>query len=112
MRVEWAKAYARVQRWKEEHVLVLEEMRRVLHYCVYKHNWWHEQAGRRIEGTAEKDGRVVTAELMDGLRAYSAKQAAVWDNLGAKCAARWIPLLAKSGDATAMSSWPSKYTMI
>jgi hypothetical protein len=43
MRVEWAKARARVMRWKEELLLVQEEMRRVLEYHKWKAAWWRTQ---------------------------------------------------------------------
>ncbi|KAF7367949.1 hypothetical protein MSAN_00860000 [Mycena sanguinolenta] len=42
IRVEWMKAHARADRWREELILVEEEMRRVLEFCAWKARWWHE----------------------------------------------------------------------
>ncbi|KAJ7787847.1 hypothetical protein B0H14DRAFT_3505058 [Mycena olivaceomarginata] len=54
--VEWAKARARAERWREELILLEEEMRRVLEFSE-----------------ARSD---VTPELAEGLRAYALAQAA------------------------------------
>ena len=40
MCVEWAKARARVMRWKEELLLIQEEMRRVIAYHKWIADWW------------------------------------------------------------------------
>ena len=40
MRVEWAKAKARMMRWKEELMLIQEEMRRVIVYHKWRADWW------------------------------------------------------------------------
>ena len=39
MRVEWAKSRARMMRWKEELLIVQEEMRRVLVYLRWRAEW-------------------------------------------------------------------------
>ncbi|KAJ7870848.1 hypothetical protein B0H13DRAFT_2236440 [Mycena leptocephala] len=67
IRVEWTKARARADRWREELVLLDEEMRRVLVYCEWKANWWDERRASRLE---------VSRELAEGLYAYAAEQAA------------------------------------
>ncbi|KAK6996428.1 CxC2 domain-containing protein [Favolaschia claudopus] len=68
IRVEWTKARARADRWREELILLDEEMRRVLEFCLWKARWWEE----RSESRASE----VTAELQEGLRAYALAQAA------------------------------------
>ncbi|KAJ7731090.1 hypothetical protein B0H14DRAFT_3097890 [Mycena olivaceomarginata] len=65
--VEWAKARARAERWREELILLEEEMRRVLEFCAWKAHWWDDRAEARSD---------VTPELAEGLRAYALAQAA------------------------------------
>jgi hypothetical protein len=66
LRVEWAKAMARADRWEEDVVLLDEEMRRILVFCYWKAAWWMEQVPLR-EG--------VSGPLAEGLRAYAEEQA-------------------------------------
>ena len=43
MRVEWAKARACMKQWKEELLIVQEEMRQVIKYLWWKATWWQVQ---------------------------------------------------------------------
>lgn len=83
LRVEWAKAKARAERWEEEVVLLNEEMRRVLMYCSWKEEWWREQL---------KD-RVVTLDvddpLAEGLKAYAYRQSALESRIRSQWQAKW-----------------------
>ena len=97
LKVEWCKTYARAERWREEELLVREEMRRTLAYCEWKTMWWKDQIGRRAS---------VTPALADGLSAYALKQAAVWDGLGLSFASKWATLFRKHNLPNA---WPTKY---
>ncbi|KAJ7805682.1 hypothetical protein B0H14DRAFT_3153313 [Mycena olivaceomarginata] len=65
IRVEWARARARKDRWDEEVMLLREEMRRVLRYLEWQAQWWRDQATRR------KDWDSATAA---GAEAYALKQ--------------------------------------
>lgn len=65
--IEWTKARARADRWKEELILLEEEMRRVLQFCAWKGRWW--------EGRVHC-GRNVSPELEEGLQAYALAQVA------------------------------------
>ncbi|KAJ7439837.1 hypothetical protein FB451DRAFT_1344179 [Mycena latifolia] len=67
IRIEWTKAKARADRWREELIFLEEEMRRILAFCVYKANWWHERKNPRPG---------VSPELAEGLRAYVMEQEA------------------------------------
>ncbi|KAJ7748842.1 hypothetical protein B0H14DRAFT_3096954 [Mycena olivaceomarginata] len=67
IRIEWTKARARADRWKEELILLEEEMRRVLQFCAWKGQWW--------EGRVHC-GRNVSPELEEGLQAYALAQVA------------------------------------
>ncbi|KAJ7462586.1 hypothetical protein FB451DRAFT_991024, partial [Mycena latifolia] len=67
IRVEWMKARARADRWREELILVDEEMQRVLVYCTWKANCWTDRVALRED---------VSPELPEGLRAYALEQAA------------------------------------
>ncbi|KAF7968821.1 hypothetical protein HWV62_29262 [Athelia sp. TMB] len=58
MRVEWAKTLARSDRWDEETQLLLEEMRRIIHYFHWKSKWWRRRMFRRTDASiAVQQGR-------------------------------------------------------
>lgn len=95
IRVEWAKTYARAARFKEEVLLVQEEMRRVLEHHIWKGGWWRSQG----EGRDEVEGVLKTGE-----RCYAKKQAELWEKLAAKCVKLWKPFLAQHD--LAVDSWP------
>lgn len=67
LHIEWAKARARSRRWHEELLLLEEEMRRCLQYCVWRADWWDWQATRH---------RDISDVLAEGLSAYASEQAA------------------------------------
>ncbi|KAH8105654.1 hypothetical protein DFH11DRAFT_1464741, partial [Phellopilus nigrolimitatus] len=91
IRVEWAKAQARAERWQEEITLVVEEMRRTLVYCDWKAGWWREQATlRRVSEDPA---------LAAGLQACAEKQAVIWEGLAMSFAARWYKTVTARGHA-------------
>ncbi|KAF8867585.1 hypothetical protein BD779DRAFT_1413196, partial [Infundibulicybe gibba] len=57
---------ARAYRWKEEVLLLEEEMRCTLTYCWWKACWWATQGEQRCTGNAYLD---------EGLKAYATQQA-------------------------------------
>ncbi|KAF7294444.1 CxC2 domain-containing protein [Mycena kentingensis (nom. inval.)] len=79
MRVEWARALARKDRWTEEVALLEEEMRRVLRYLEWQANWWEEQQGRRV----------VEGSIAAGLEAYARKSAGFSVSLRQHLEIRW-----------------------
>ena len=81
IRVEWAKTFARVNRFKEEVELVLEEMRRVRRYFMWRRAWWKEREGSGCGGVLPK--------IMAGRVAYSRKQVTVIDQLDSKFIKIW-----------------------
>ena len=64
--VEWLKARARRDRWKEEVELLSTELTRAAIFFNSKAGWWTSLAEKRSG---------VSPELADGLRAYAARQA-------------------------------------
>jgi len=74
MRVEWAKTRARAMRWKEEYVLVQEEMRHVLAWHNYKANEWESQVDQRTSGDRS---------ILQGVSAYAHKQAHIAHRMAA-----------------------------
>jgi hypothetical protein len=93
LRVEWAKAKARSDRWWEEVVLVDEEMRRTLQFCRWKENWWRQQVSLRPLDASEPI-------LLEGLKAYAERQAALersiyvaWETKWRKVRLRAEPIL-------------------
>ena len=101
MRVEWAKVMARAARWNEELLIVQEELRRVLAFFSWKSSWWVDWAVRRMV----KDDPA----LVDGVRAYAYKQAAIWTRMAERCASFWLPVLEQHG---IRPSWKAEYADI
>ncbi|KAJ7152741.1 hypothetical protein C8R43DRAFT_1127191 [Mycena crocata] len=81
VRVEWTRALARKERWREEVLLLREEMRRVLRYLGWQADWWRERVGPRPEDADDA--------LAAGLRAYALKQAAWHDRLRGFWRIKW-----------------------
>ncbi|KAJ7826746.1 hypothetical protein B0H13DRAFT_1657348 [Mycena leptocephala] len=75
MRVEWARAKARKNRWEEEVTLLREEMRRILRYLEWQADFWDERATT----TTTREG--LAAATRAGIRAYTLKQANVYRSL-------------------------------
>ncbi|KAJ7734861.1 hypothetical protein B0H16DRAFT_1664965 [Mycena metata] len=82
IRVEWSKARARADRWREEVILVEEEMRRTIQYCLWKARWWEERLDVR---------RDITPAPVEGLRAYGLEQVARERAWAETWGARWEP---------------------
>lgn len=97
MRVEWAKSRARMLRWKEEELLVQEEMRRVLEHLSWKAEWWRERRSSRTDADPS---------LLSGISGYANKQADICLQIAQRCASYWLPRLKAQGIAP---SWASKY---
>ncbi|KAF8176874.1 hypothetical protein K438DRAFT_1588036 [Mycena galopus ATCC 62051] len=96
IRVEWMKARARADRWKEELILVEEEMRRVLAFGEWQARWWRA----RVEPKRGPARATISSELAEGLRAYALEQVAreeawvaVWSNKWGKVRARTAVVL-------------------
>lgn len=97
LRCEWAKSKARADRWSEEVTLLVEEMRRVIEYLDYKARWWDTLASARNN---------ISAELREGLSAYSAKQSAIRRSMAASFATKWYSLLVTEQFTV---DWPQIY---
>ena len=97
MRVEWAKARARMMRWKEQLLIVQEEMRRVIEYLRWKAAWWQARTSLR----SHYDNGIVS-----GISGYANKQAAICSRMAEQCASYWVPCL-KDKDIT--PSWASYF---
>ncbi|KAJ7895922.1 hypothetical protein B0H14DRAFT_2248834, partial [Mycena olivaceomarginata] len=65
IQVEWAKARARADQWREELILLEEEMRRSVVFCAWKQKWWQDR-------TEPRPG--VSVPLAEGLQAYALEQ--------------------------------------
>lgn len=69
--MEWSKSFARKERWKEEVILLEEEMRRVVESLRYESKEW------RVREAAVETLR----HTGDGMRAYARRQAAIRERL-------------------------------
>ncbi|KAF4564900.1 hypothetical protein EYR36_002843 [Pleurotus pulmonarius] len=66
LRVEWVKARARAERWREEVLMLEEEMHRAIAYCRWKAEYWDNAATART---------LESFELREGVHAYARRQA-------------------------------------
>ncbi len=62
VRIEWCKAWTHKIRWKEEVMLVHEEMKRVLRFLYFKADWWLKC--QDLEGSED-------VELVSGRNTYA-----------------------------------------
>ena len=90
VRVEWLKARARAQRWEEEIRLLREEMRRILETFTWEASRWQLRTGQL--GHNEDGGPMVSAELSEGLNAYAAEHAQMYNGLRASFEAAWVDI--------------------
>ncbi|KDR65963.1 hypothetical protein GALMADRAFT_232763 [Galerina marginata CBS 339.88] len=88
MRTEWAQTHAHMCRWKEELLIIQEEMRRVLAFFKWKSAWWLEQASQR---------ETVEPAVQSGIVAYAHKQSTLCLQMAARCAVYWLPVMKKHG---------------
>ncbi|THU81090.1 hypothetical protein K435DRAFT_694254 [Dendrothele bispora CBS 962.96] len=86
LRIEWCKSYARVKRWREEVLLLQEEMRR----CVVTLKWQAQQ----WEGRADID--TYEGERWEGSAAYAYEQANVRLRISARFEELWSSTVVES----------------
>ncbi|THU89750.1 hypothetical protein K435DRAFT_597846, partial [Dendrothele bispora CBS 962.96] len=79
LRIEWCKSYARVKRWREEVLLLQEEMRR----CLVTLKWQAEQ------WTGRADIDTYEGERWEGSAAYAYEQADVRLRISARFEELW-----------------------
>ncbi|KAJ7908806.1 hypothetical protein B0H13DRAFT_2233210 [Mycena leptocephala] len=77
LRIEWAKAYARMRRWDEEVQLLQEEFRRLPISFEHRAALWMDRA-RAVEL------QTMPRELAQGMRAYAERQAKMYRDLAAR----------------------------
>ncbi len=88
VRIEWAKTKARAERWQEEVILLQEEMRR----AIVDMEWQAQQWKTRVNARSD-----VSPDLLQGLMAYTYKQANIHTSFAASYAKKWIPILKQNG---------------
>ncbi|KAF7982533.1 hypothetical protein HWV62_28158 [Athelia sp. TMB] len=97
MRAEWCRMKARADRWSEEYIWLVEEMRRILSYFDWKAGWWCSRRGLRTDASPA---------VLRGLNAYAEKQAALITKLGHKFARIWYPMHQKHAIKV---EWPAEF---
>ncbi|KAF9030410.1 hypothetical protein BJ165DRAFT_1358886 [Panaeolus papilionaceus] len=90
IRAEWAKARARMMRWREEYLLVQEEMRCVLAWLEYKVAWWEQSATQRLQDKCDPS-------VLHGVVAYAYKQAYICWQMASRYAVDWLLVLLPIG---------------
>ncbi|KAI0037586.1 hypothetical protein FA95DRAFT_1467023, partial [Auriscalpium vulgare] len=88
LRVDWLKERARVRRWDEEVKHLQEEMPRAVRFLQQKAEWWRGRAQQRPEAPAD---------VCDGLQAYAARHAAMYDDIASAYQSGWTAALASHG---------------
>lgn len=101
MRVEWCKATARAERFREEVELVVEEMRRTLMFFEWTADNWEQLGEARIGEPNMND------DTAAGLRAYAARKSALYRKLIDVFIQDWYECLELKSLGT---NWLSKYT--
>ncbi|KAJ7858617.1 hypothetical protein B0H14DRAFT_2206500, partial [Mycena olivaceomarginata] len=92
LRIEWCKAYARTRRWREEMLLVDEEVRCAGVTLEFRAREWDQRAMAVPIGESQWEewnratGQLAgwTYERAEGAVAYALKQAAVFRNIAAR----------------------------
>ncbi|KAF8209732.1 hypothetical protein K438DRAFT_1571533 [Mycena galopus ATCC 62051] len=95
LRVEWCKAYSRRNRWREELVLVEEEMRRTIEFGRVVEQQWRERATARTVMLGAPAQRLDDA-VREGARAYALEQADRERRTYARLNTDWAPLRARA----------------
>ncbi|KAJ7429914.1 hypothetical protein B0H11DRAFT_2166673 [Mycena galericulata] len=91
LRAEWCKARARALRWREELVMLDEEMRRTVVFGRWRADWWEEQTGADPP----------TAEVGEGMAAYAAERAQTERQRADLLEAKWAAVQEKASRAVA-----------
>jgi len=101
MRVEWCKATARAERFREEVELVVEEMRRTLVFFKWTADNWEQLGKARVsDPTMDED-------IAAGPRAYAARKSALYQKLIDVFIQDWYESLELKSLG---SDWLSNYT--
>jgi hypothetical protein len=81
LRAEWCKAWAWSLRWKEELVLLDEEMRRMIEYGKWRSAWWKERRDEAADGEVGEGKRGYAAEGMETELARSTALESKWSGI-------------------------------
>ncbi|KAJ7030300.1 hypothetical protein C8F04DRAFT_961867 [Mycena alexandri] len=94
LRVEWCKAYSRSKRWREDLVLIEEEMRRTIEYGRWAEARWITRSTART--VALGTTKAISPEVAEGVRAYALehvdRERRTWQALEKD----WAPLRARA----------------
>lgn len=102
MRAEWAHNRARAHRWEEEVELLVEEMRRVIHFFEWRARWWTGRATLR----AACSSLSTSSDVAEGVGAYALRQSEIFRQLATKFAHTWLPLL---HSLDRLPAWADRY---
>ena len=83
--------------WKEELLIIQEEMRQVLAFFEWRSAWWLEQANKR---------QTLEFPIESGVIAYAHKQSTLCLRMAAHCATYWLPVMEKH---RIIPTWAGKY---
>ncbi|KAH7904785.1 hypothetical protein BJ138DRAFT_1138456 [Hygrophoropsis aurantiaca] len=98
LHIEWAKSQARALRWKEEAMLLKEEMRWVCVFLLVRANWWEQ----RSTLAAPDDFPSPDIDLNEGLSAYAFRQASIQRALCRRFTELWENVKDTQADQTVL----------
>ncbi|KIJ50997.1 hypothetical protein M422DRAFT_44213 [Sphaerobolus stellatus SS14] len=80
LRVKWCKARARYIRWREEIILVREEMKRVAQWLAWRAQWWCQQCNSRSD---------LSESFQEAMQAHCLRQSDMLEHMRAKFLGIW-----------------------
>ena len=86
---DWAKTRARAARWREEVILLDEDMRWALDYCWWRSQWWNARVV-----TASQ--RLLPPHVAEGLSAFAREQRDAEQARALTWAAQWSAIRARA----------------
>ncbi|THV01170.1 hypothetical protein K435DRAFT_655760, partial [Dendrothele bispora CBS 962.96] len=86
--VEWCKSRARMLRWREEVLLLNEELGRMSDYAMWKSEWWL----KRFVGGDGMKGNDIEPDLIEGLNSYAWQQASFQSEAAERILDTWDKL--------------------
>ncbi|KAF9504109.1 hypothetical protein BS47DRAFT_1401750 [Hydnum rufescens UP504] len=86
---EWMKLRARKERWREEVLLLCEEMRRVLAFCEHREAWWIDLSHSQTS---------LSLPQLEGNKAYTLRQASLQQSRQKHFQSLWNNILSSPQD--------------
>ncbi|KAJ6591773.1 hypothetical protein DFH09DRAFT_1073632 [Mycena vulgaris] len=97
LRVEWCKVYSRSNRWREDLVILEEEMRRTIVFSSWAEKRWITRAGARMVMLGTRDVPI-SSEVKEEVRAYALEHADREHRTNARLVPDWAPICVRAAE--------------